>query len=231
MNLLPCPFCGSPAVRTQKNHWHFVKCSMTGCVGWLGASGETPDEVVEKWNRRAPQQGTAPATDNGVPDSVRQTIDLVDALKLAKDMAPPAWVFALRNELDAVCASSLPAATATPGGVAEQIAEAMLPSDSFGPNAVIRHPTNPNRAITISMNKDARTVLREFIVAGISASLAARPPDRSGEAVQIIRDLLEPSYEYGYRFNPGAREKAVDFLATIDKGTVARPAQAGGGEK
>lgn len=63
MELKPCPFCGSDAIlHTIEPHTHmlatfmpdydggsFVEC--TGCTACV--SGDTEDEAVEAWNRRA----------------------------------------------------------------------------------------------------------------------------------------------------------------------------------
>ncbi len=54
---LPCPFCGSPAA---SEYWHggaptklLIGCSGLECEVRPSVTGETRDEAIAHWNRRA----------------------------------------------------------------------------------------------------------------------------------------------------------------------------------
>lgn len=44
-------------------------------------------------------------------------------------------------------------------------------------------------------------------------------PDQTPEAIRIIKDLLKPSEEYGFRFALGARERAEQWLKQFEQKT------------
>lgn len=57
VDLLPCPFCGAPAVMSRmrtaaEKFWrHRARCTECWCqTDW---ESETPEECAAKWNRRA----------------------------------------------------------------------------------------------------------------------------------------------------------------------------------
>jgi hypothetical protein len=59
MNLLPCPFCGGPAVLRSDGERadlpHFVRCDNLLCCGFNTSNGvRTPEIAAKAWNERAP---------------------------------------------------------------------------------------------------------------------------------------------------------------------------------
>ncbi len=63
-NILPCPFCGGPAVLHQVEAsppeipapWWAIDCPQANdCSVWPTAFGDTTEEAIAAWNRRAPE--------------------------------------------------------------------------------------------------------------------------------------------------------------------------------
>lgn len=52
MKLLPCPFCGGPADPSPSTY--LIRCSNVNCRAHVKVFADSPAEVVETWNTRAP---------------------------------------------------------------------------------------------------------------------------------------------------------------------------------
>lgn len=57
-DLLPCPFCGMPAVCVGGDSPTFklARVHCTTCFANTGRNFNTRDEAIEAWNQRAPTQ-------------------------------------------------------------------------------------------------------------------------------------------------------------------------------
>ncbi len=106
--LLPCPFCGSPA---EMEWWHgggpdkqMISCSSLVCEACPSVTGETPAEAIANWNTRAPLalEGLA-ARSGGVVKGWIETED--DGVSEKHSIAPLSTIEPVTTEGEAKDAS------------------------------------------------------------------------------------------------------------------------------